>query len=80
MKISTILGALGMIAATVGAVSTADAQRRDHDRDRDRGRYEQRDHRGPHGMRHDRGRRFERDRHDRCRTVIRHGRRVRVCR
>lgn len=90
MNISTILGAIGMIAATVGAAGTADAQRRDHDRDR--GRYEQhdprdhrdyrnhRDHRGPRFGRHDRGPRFERDRHDRCRTVIRHNRRVRVCR
>ncbi|MCP3736153.1 hypothetical protein M9979_14855 [Sphingomonas sp. RP10(2022)] len=82
MKLSTILAAVGMIAATVATAGSADAQRRDHDR----GRYEQRDHRdardhrGYRDARHDRGRHFGRDRHDRCRTVIRHQRRVRVCR
>lgn len=84
MKISTVLAAIGMITATVGGASAADAQRRDHDRDR--GRYEQRDHRDDRGRRgyqnarHDRGRHYGRDRNQRCRTVIRHQRRVRVCR
>ena len=77
MKIGTILTAIGMMAATLGVAGSAGAQHRDHDRDR--GRYEQRDHRGP-GMRHDRGRRFERGHHQRCRTEFRHHRRVRVCR
>ncbi|MCU6455252.1 hypothetical protein LPN01_14295 [Sphingomonas sp. A2-49] len=82
MKISMIFAAIGMMAATVGAAGTADAQRRDHDR----GGYDQRDHRDDRGhrgyqnARHDRGRHYGRDRNDHCRTVIRHQRRVRVCR
>lgn len=91
MKISTIFAAIGMMAATVGGASSADAQRRDDNR----GRYEQRgdrdhrgdrydrrdrDDRGRHYARHDRGNHYGRDRNQRCRTVIRHQRRVRVCR
>lgn len=77
MTLTRIFAVLGMVVASAGTIGTADAQRRDHDR----GRYEQRDHRGDYrNVRHDRGNHYGRDRHDRCRTIVRHHRRVRVCR
>lgn len=76
MTIKTFFAAVGLLAATVGVAGSADAQR--HDRGRDR--YEHRDRPGYHGGRHDRGRHWGRGRHDHCRVIYRHHRRVRVCR
>ena len=78
MKLTKIIAAAGLLAATLGASASADAQR--YNGDRDHGRYEHRDNRDRHYGRHGRGHHYSWDRHQRCRTEWSHHHRVRICR
>lgn len=78
MTIKTLFAAVGILAASIGVSGAADAQRH-----RGPDRFEHRDHRSPDRFdrhRGPRGRHYAYGRHDRCRVIYRHHRRVRVCR
>ncbi len=79
MTIKTLFVAVGMFAASLGFTGAAEAQRHGPGPDR----FHHRDHRGPDRFdrhRGPRGRHYAYGRHDRCRIVYRHHRRIRVCR
>ena len=78
MKLTKIIAAAGLMAASLGASAGADAQR--YNGDRDHGRYEHRDNGDRRYGSHDRGHHYGRDHHQRCRTEWRHHHRVRICR
>lgn len=80
MKIVRMFAAAGLVIASMGATTVAEAQ---HHRGNDRGheqRYDRghdRDHRGYRG---NRGRAYGHNRRNRCHTEYRRHRQVRVCR
>lgn len=82
MKITRMLAAAGLVVASLGVSTVANAQHYDRHDDRsyardDRGRGHDRGH---DGYRHDNGHHYGQYRHDRrCRTEYRHHRRVTTC-
>lgn len=90
MEFKTLVVAAGMFVASLGITGAADAQRHGPGPGPDRfehrgppGRHDVRGPRGPHHVdrhRGPRGRHYAYGRHDRCRVIYRHHRRVRVCR
>lgn len=94
MKITRMLAAAGLIVASLGVSTVAEAkEHRDGRNDRNEQRYDRdgrgdRDHRGYGNDRGNRGDRYRHDNgrhrgnaygHRRCRTEYRHHRRVTVC-
>lgn len=79
MKIPRMLAAAGLVIASLGVSTVADAQ---NYRDHDRGYNDHRGDRGDRGGRwNNRGRHNGWDRHrNRCRVEWRHHRQVRICR
>ena len=80
MRVKSLFAAVGMLVASIGIPDVAQAQRHGPDRFEHR---DHRDHRGPDRFERNRGargRHYAYGRHDRCRVVYRHHRRVRVCR
>ena len=82
MKIARMIAAVGLMVASVGTATVADAQHRGDRYERhhdDRGRHGFRDDRRGHGYRNDR-RGYRGNRGNRCHIERHHGRSVRVCR